>query len=132
MYPPPLPANGHANHFDRDTLHITDAQIPARPVQTATRRQRDRRFFLIYEEQFCRACVLPGKALAVYLVLLRRARREETVRVKLTSTALVGFGITRRQKDNALRALEEARLIVVERQHGKNPAVTLVDVGAKN
>jgi hypothetical protein len=68
---------------------------------------------------------LPGKALAIYLVLWRTARMYKTATVRLTSTSVQGLGLSRDQKRRALEALETAGLVIVERTNGKNPRVTL-------
>jgi hypothetical protein len=44
----------------------------------------------------------------------------------LATYHLQRFGLTRGQKFRALRILEEAKVIVVHRTHGKNPLVTLL------
>jgi hypothetical protein len=81
---------------------------------------------LIAQRQFARAARLPGKALAAYLILLSRGRCRKSQLVSLSSAALAGYGITRYQKEAALRHLEAAGLIRVDRQNGKNPQVTLL------
>ena len=68
---------------------------------------------------------LPGKALAVYMVLRLRSRLERVQTVTLTSALLGRHGITRRQKDYAVACLEAADLITVDRTNGKNPRITL-------
>ena len=68
---------------------------------------------------------LPGKALAVYMVLRLRSRLERVQTVTLTSAALQRFGLSPDQKDRALACLEAHHLIAVDRNHGKNPTVTL-------
>lgn len=68
---------------------------------------------------------LPGKALAVYMVLRLRSRLERVQTVTLTTSYLRRFGLTPDQKDRALVCLEAAQLITVDRTHGKNPTVTL-------
>jgi len=68
---------------------------------------------------------LPGKAWAVYMVLRLRSRLERAQTVTLTTVSLRRFGITRRQKEQALTCLEAAQLVTVDRSHGKNPRITL-------
>jgi DNA-binding transcriptional ArsR family regulator len=46
--------------------------------------------------------------------------------IKLTTSGLKRFGVDRKAKDRALAALEEAGLISVIRQRGRNPLITLV------
>jgi hypothetical protein len=45
--------------------------------------------------------------------------------VTLTSYNLQRFGMMKKQKYRALRILEKAELIIVERTHGKNSVVTM-------
>lgn len=68
---------------------------------------------------------LPGKAWAVYMALRLRSRLEKEQTVTLTTVYLRRFGITRRQKEQALACLEAAQLLTVDRSHGKNPRITL-------
>ena len=68
---------------------------------------------------------LPGKALAVYMVLRLRSRLARVQTVSLTSALLDRHGITRRQKDYAVACLEAVDLITVDRTNGKNPQITL-------
>jgi len=80
-----------------------------------------------------RACALPGgkvlgTALAIwFLAGLRRCKDH----LKLTNAILRRFAVVERTaKYRSLRALEEAGLIQVEREGGKNPIVTILDVAA--
>jgi hypothetical protein len=112
--------------FDPDVVRLHLDGIPRRPDPHRPARKRVKRAFLIPEAQFSCACRLPGKALAVLLVLLRRSYFERSSVIHLTSAVLDGYGITRWQKEVALRHLERARLIRVRRCNGKNPRVTLL------
>jgi hypothetical protein len=75
-----------------------------------------------------RACGLPGKALAtalaVWFVAGLRNRREG---LPLTAAVMNRFRVSRYAKSRALRALEAAGLIRVERRSRRNPLVTIVD-----
>jgi hypothetical protein len=68
---------------------------------------------------------LPGKALAVYMVLRLRSRLDRVQTVKLTTAYLRRFGLSPDQKDRALACLEAHHLITVDRTNGKNPRITL-------
>src|SRR5262249_53853813 len=70
---------------------------------------------------FDRACVLPGKALAVYLLLWRQAAVERSDVVTLTTAGLRQHGLTRSEKETALRHLEAAGLVRGDRRGKKNP-----------
>jgi hypothetical protein len=73
------------------------------------------------------AARLPGKALAVGIVLWFRSGLLRSNKVSLPSTLLTLFGVDRHAKVRALNALEKASLIAVERCNGKNPIVTLLE-----
>jgi hypothetical protein len=77
------------------------------------------------ERLFCALVPLPGKSLAVYLVLKLRAQFDQSPTVTLTTTFLKRFGISRREKATALQALEDAGFITVVQRSRKNPLVTL-------
>lgn len=68
---------------------------------------------------------LPGKALVLYLVLWRLSRMYKTASLTVTSTCLLGLGMSHDQKTRGLKVLETAGLLTVERQRRKNPRVTL-------
>jgi hypothetical protein len=78
-------------------------------------------------EWFDRACVLPGKALAVGLILRRLTKLKKTDTVVLTQAALDQHGISRWEKYAALQALEKAGLISVRHRAFRNPEITLLD-----
>jgi hypothetical protein len=71
--------------------------------------------------------VLPGKALAVGLVLWRLAKVRRSSTVPLTQAAVAQHGLSRWEKYDALRALEAAGLVVVQRRGRRSPLVTEVE-----
>src|SRR5262245_31792373 len=115
---------------DEAVLERPDAAIPEQKIEPAYLRGRKEKRYIppLPISQFDRACVLPGKSLAVYLLLWRQTRIEKRREVKLTSTSLRGHGISRHQKETALSHLERAGLIVVKRCGRRNPEVTLLDL----
>jgi len=70
---------------------------------------------------------LPGKALLLYTIMWRQGLMEGGRTVMLTSQACLRCGITRHQKTLALAELEAHGYVQVERHHGRNPVVTLLD-----
>jgi hypothetical protein len=74
---------------------------------------------------------LPGKCLADYLVILRRAQLEGTNSVELTTAWLARFGLNRSDKARALRHMEQAGIIRVERRGRHNPLVMILDPDAR-
>ena len=104
-----------------------DAQPTEKPIETPSLAQRrDTRFFPpLPGRLFAILAPLPGKALAVYMLLRLRSRLDKKQTVTLKTAALRPDGISHDQKLRALTCLEAAQLITVDRSHGKNPRVTL-------
>jgi DNA-binding transcriptional ArsR family regulator len=78
-----------------------------------------------------RACRLPGgKTLATALgIWFEAGRRRRLHDLKITTRMLEGnFGVARSAKATALRKLEQAGLIRIQRQGRKNPLVTIIAV----
>jgi hypothetical protein len=111
-----------------DWSKVPDSQIPTRLVDLPRNRQRRSKQFIppVPLDWFDLACRLPGKALAVGLILWRQSRLEKSKTVVLTQTALNRYGVTRWQKYPALRALEGAGLISIRHRGRRNPAITLL------
>ncbi|QDU21264.1 hypothetical protein [Urbifossiella limnaea] len=74
------------------------------------------------------AAALPGRALAVGLVVwfLAGCERRRTVAATLSRLAALGAG-TRAAARRGLAALEAAGLVAVERHPGRSPVVTILD-----
>src|SRR5262245_54537538 len=68
---------------------------------------------------------LPGKALGIFQLLWRESVMRRSVTVKLTTTEVRSWGLSRHQKQRALRTLQAAGWVRVQRENGKNPFVTL-------
>ncbi len=73
-----------------------------------------------------RACALPGKALHVGIVLWYFSGLTKSLTVKLTRSRLKPFNIHRETGRRALRILEEAKLVGVERRGHNSPVVTIL------
>lgn len=76
-----------------------------------------------------RAADLPGKALQLSLALWYRAGLEKRGDIVLGNAVCAQFGVDRHAKRRALMALEQAGLVEVVREQGKNPKVTLLGAG---
>lgn len=114
--------------FDPQAFQWSEPRTSALPSITA---RRERQFMpALPERVFCQVAALPGKALAVYLVVTLRSRLERSQTVTLTSAFLARFGLSRREKARALQQLEDAGLITVERRPRRNPVVTLQEQDA--
>jgi hypothetical protein len=68
-----------------------------------------------------------GKACQVYLVVHQLCFMRKCKKVKLTTSRLERVGVKPKQKCRALKSLEKAGLIFVERPDGENPMVTLLE-----
>jgi len=62
----------------------------------------------------------------VCVELLYASWEKRSLTVSVPNGRLAKLGVTRETKRRALRDLEKAGLITVERRHGKTPRVTLV------
>ena len=74
-----------------------------------------------------RACCLPGKALHVSIWLWHLARMKKRNPVSLNQSRMEHLGVKRHAAGRALRQLEEAGLVSVNRGQGRNPLVTILD-----
>ena len=116
--------------FDRDLDRFRlDPDGLVRTELPVTKRRRDKSFLpAIPERLFCRLVQLPGKCLAVYMVLMLRCRLgHQRSSVPLTGCYLRRFGLTKFDKLRALRHLEAAGLVRVERRANRNPLVTITN-----
>ena len=77
------------------------------------------------------AAQLPGKSLHLGIAIWFKASIAKSATVRLSNIAGLPFGLDRNAKYRALGWLEDAGLITVERQTGRSPIVTLLDVDAK-
>src|SRR5262245_13862748 len=99
---------------------VADEGVPIELPSVAAR--RDRHFIPpLPVRLFAALAPLPGKALAVYMVLWRRSRMERSPTVLCTSASWQQCGLTRRQKALALACLEDYGLVTVEHRQGKSP-----------
>jgi DNA-binding transcriptional ArsR family regulator len=69
---------------------------------------------------------LPGKALALGMLLWREAGMDGIGPVTITNAKVATLGIDRSAKSRAVADLERAGLVRVERRPRRNPLVTLV------
>jgi hypothetical protein len=73
------------------------------------------------------ASMLPGKSLQVGIALWYLKGLKKNSVVKLTNVTLSEFGVKKDAKRRALKSLEEAGLVSIERYTGKNPIVTILN-----
>ena len=113
----------NADLFDPQAFQWSGSGMSELP---SIRARKDRQFMpALSERVFCQVAALPGKALALYLVITLRSRLERSQTVTLTSAFVARFGLSRKEKAGALQQLENAGLITVERRPRRNPVVTL-------
>jgi DNA-binding MarR family transcriptional regulator len=72
-----------------------------------------------------RAAVLQGKALAVYICITHQCDLTSRSTVTIPTSLLTKFGVSRDAKARAIRELEQAGLVSVEREPGRAVRVTL-------
>ena len=81
------------------------------------------------DKLFYRAAQLPGKTFQVYCALLEVAALKKTDEVKLTTTWLESYGVSRKAKYTAMNNLEKAGLIeIIDKgtERRQNPTVRVV------
>src|SRR5689334_1753578 len=114
--------------FDPTTLTI-GARLPAPRHGSVTVRAHSQ--FLkgpISMPWLEKAARLPGRALHVALALRHQSALKRSQTVTLPNRQLAEFGLDRDAKRRGLAALENARLVIVERKPGRNPIVTIVEM----
>jgi hypothetical protein len=72
------------------------------------------------------AAALPGRSLHVALALWHEVARSGSRCVDLSNSLCLRFQVERNAKYRALRSLEFAGLVVVERRRGRSPRVTVL------
>jgi hypothetical protein len=113
---------------------VEDKDIPARLSDESQRRIADQakkksRHFVkgpIPIPWLAKAAKMPGKTLAVSLLLWFQGGMTGYERIRLAPTHLKRFGIDRKAVYRALRMLESERLIEATRAPGKRPIIKIV------
>lgn len=74
-----------------------------------------------------RAAMLPGKSLAVGLVIwFLRGVTRSTKDLVISTKRVAEYGVSRKSRHEALKALESGGLIRVDKRRGRSPRVTLL------
>lgn len=114
--------------FSLDDFRLdVEAELPHRRERRSRRPKSD--WFLrgpIPGDWLERAASLPGKALNVGLAVWHLSALKKRKSVRLSSQALTRFAVTPTATYRALRALEQARLVQVERHKGRRPIVRIL------
>lgn len=76
------------------------------------------------------AAALPGRALHVGIALWFWAGMRKIDTVPLSLTGMLAFGVSRTSAARALRCLEEAGLVTVQRRRGRKPLVIIHHKGS--
>ena len=114
-----------------ETKKLSDESV-TKIIKTAggrpPRHQRGEKFLKgpIPLSWLCRAARLPGKTLAVALIIWFRAGITSRREVKIGRTQTGLFGIGRKAVYRGLSALESAGLISIKRSVGKSPIITIL------
>ncbi len=106
---------------------LTD-ETRARHERKAERRKREFLKGPIPLDWIIKANALAGQALAVGLAIwfIRGLKRKGAIR--LNPATLLRFDLPRTTTYRALRALEAAKLVTVDRHRGRSPVITILDV----
>ena len=121
------------HHIRHGDAHVVGVQcVPYRNETVdahtdACRTTHDRGHLDALSHWLERAARLPGKSMQAAVVLQLIAAAQETHRVVLGNLACQRFGLNRNAKYRALRSLENAGLVDVERKLGRSPVVTILD-----
>jgi hypothetical protein len=75
------------------------------------------------------AARLPGKALAVALVIWHLAGFKNTTTIELSRVPLKSLGVSRQAAYRGLKKLENAALVKAERHSGRKTRVTILSIG---
>lgn len=115
---------------DLDSLKLTSedlAAIAAARLDKAPKRHRNELFVRgpFQLQQLLAVAGLPGKALAVWLLVHHQVRMTRKAEVTLPAMLLTTANIDRYAKMRALRDLERMRLIHVRRMPGQMPRISL-------
>lgn len=104
--------------------------LPERRVSPARRSHKQARFIRgpIPLDWIEVAAKLPGKTLHVALAIRYLAGMNKLNPFRLNRRTLMVFGVSRHAAYRALRAMEEAGLVNVERLPGKNPVITVKEL----
>ena len=105
--------------------------IEERRIKTSVSRERAQKrskMFLapVSWEWITRAGKCSGKSFQVAVAIRHQANLEKRRKISLGSRFLNEMGVSKDAKQRALSALEQEGLIVVEREPGRNPRVTIV------
>lgn len=115
--------------FGRSVPDSQMAELLDRPRHAATGRRR-KEFVCgpIPLEWISQAARLTGKSLAVALAAWHRYRINRKRPAKLSHATLAKFGVGRQSAARCLAMLESAGLICVQRQRGRSPVVTILEL----
>jgi hypothetical protein len=104
--------------------------VPSQPHRSRTPRHQRGELFLkgpIPWRWLELAAALPGRALAVALVVWHLVGLRKCRTVKLTPSKTSSLGLSARAARRGLNALESAGLVTVDRHRGRSPDVTVLD-----
>jgi hypothetical protein len=119
------------NPFDPKTLALRKPVPVPKTTDKPPRHKQGEKFLKgpIPWSWLATAAQQPGRALHVAIALWFLAGMKRTRTVSLSGLVLRALGVNRHAGYRGLAALERAGLVAVIRQPGRNPVVTLQDVG---
>jgi hypothetical protein len=119
---------GDISRLRIDMPEAVVALTTAAPMMTTRTRRVQGRFLRgpVPLDWLQRAALLPGRAVHLGLALWFLDGFQQTGTVKVEPGVVRGFGLDRHASYRALRALEKAGLVSVERRKGAAPVVTLL------
>lgn len=114
-------------------LKINLDDIRIRESVAPTKKGKIPKYFLFLKgpvswKWLCKAARLPGKALHVSIGLKFLAGLNKSETISLSGKVLKNLGVTRHSSYRALRKLEDAGLVSVDRHFGRNPIVTILEI----
>jgi hypothetical protein len=118
-------------NIDLESLRFGSSRLPAAKLNSKPPRHRPGEKFLkgpVPLNWLATAGRLSGKALHVGVELWFQAGLTQSRRIKLSMAHLAKYGVTRHSAYRALKQLEVAHLISVERQQGRLSIVVLIDI----
>lgn len=117
--------------LDLERFRAFSTAVEAMPSTRRLHRTRQARFLKgpIPWNWLEEAARLPGKALHVALEVWRESGCSRAQTVKVSTSALGSLGVSRRAAYAALRRLEVAQLVSVDRHRGRSPIVTILNSG---
>ena len=122
---------GASRFPDLEQLRLAATVVPNPPSGTSARRPRPTSKFLRGPTPWAwlsRAGQLPGRALHVALAIRMWTGIKKTDCIVMPTSTLAEMGVNRHASRRAVRALEQAGLLMVTRRRGRKTRVQVIEV----